>query len=56
MANAMEAIRQDVHREAAIDRIAIQVRVEKRGAGRSEIRISDGLESTWSATGASAVQ
>lgn len=30
------------HVAAMIDRIAVQVRVEKRGAGRSEIRISDG--------------
>ena len=44
------------HVAAMIDRIAVQVRVEKRGAGRSEIRISDGLGSTWSATGASTVQ
>jgi exonuclease SbcC len=35
------------HVAAMIDRIAVQVRVEKRGAGRSEIRISDGLVSTW---------
>lgn len=44
------------HVAAMIDRIAVQVRVEKRGAGRSEIRISNGLGSTWSVTGASAVQ
>jgi exonuclease SbcC len=44
------------HVAAMIDRIAVQVRVEKRGAGRSEIRISDGLGSTWSATGTSAVR
>jgi exonuclease SbcC len=31
------------HVAAMIDRIAVQVRVEKRGAGRSEIRITDGL-------------
>ena len=35
------------HVAAMIDRIAVQVRVEKRGAGRSEIRIADGLGSTW---------
>ena len=29
------------HVAAMIDRIAVQVRVEKRGAGRSEVRISD---------------
>ena len=40
------------HVAAMIDRIAVQVRVEKRGAGRSEIRISDGMGSTWSAAGA----
>jgi exonuclease SbcC len=44
------------HVAAMIDRIGVQVRVEKRGAGRSEIRISNGLGSTWSATGASTVQ
>lgn len=44
------------HVAAMIDRIAVQVRVEKRGAGRSEIRISDELGSTWSASGASAMQ
>ncbi len=32
------------HVAAMIDRIAVQVRVEKRGGGRSEIRILDGLE------------
>jgi exonuclease SbcC len=31
------------HVTAMIDRIVVQVRVEKRGAGRSEIRISDVL-------------
>ena len=31
------------HVAAMIDRIAVQIRVEKRGAGRSEIRISDEL-------------
>ena len=44
------------HVAAMIDRIGVQVRVEKRGAGRSEIRISNGLGPTWSATGASTVQ
>jgi exonuclease SbcC len=44
------------HVAAMIDRIGVQLRVEKRGAGRSEIRISNGLGSTWSATGASTVQ
>ena len=44
------------HVAAMIDRIGVQVRVEKRGAGRSEIRISNGLGSTWSATGARTVQ
>ena len=31
------------HVAAMIERIAVQVRVEKRGAGRSEIRVSDGM-------------
>jgi DNA repair protein SbcC/Rad50 len=31
------------HVAAMIDRIAVQVRLEKRGAGRSEIRITNGL-------------
>lgn len=44
------------HVAAMIDRIGVQVRVEKRGAGRSEIRISNGPGSTWSATGVSTVQ
>ena len=35
------------HVAAIIARIGVQVRVEKRGAGRSEIRISNGLASTW---------
>jgi DNA repair protein SbcC/Rad50 len=39
------------HVAAMIDRIAVQVRVEKRGAGRSEIRVADGLGSTWSVNG-----
>jgi DNA repair protein SbcC/Rad50 len=38
------------HVAAMIDRITVQVRVEKRGAGRSEIRIVDGVGSMWSAT------
>lgn len=36
------------HVAAMIDRIAVQVRVEKRGGGRSEVRISTALASTWS--------
>ncbi|WP_429923199.1 AAA family ATPase [Agrobacterium vitis] len=36
------------HVAAMIERIAVQVRVEKRGAGRSEIRVSDGSEPIWS--------
>jgi exonuclease SbcC len=35
------------HVAAMIERIAVQVRVEKRGAGRSEIRVSDGLGAIW---------
>jgi exonuclease SbcC len=38
------------HVAAMIERIAVQVRVEKRGAGRSEIRVSDGMGAAWSAT------
>jgi exonuclease SbcC len=38
------------HVAAMIDRITVQVRVEKRGAGRSEIRIVDGVGSMWSVT------
>ncbi|MGB8841893.1 MAG: AAA family ATPase [Aliidongia sp.] len=34
------------HVAGMIDRIAVQVRVEKRGAGRSEVRILDGLGAT----------
>jgi DNA repair protein SbcC/Rad50 len=44
------------HVAAMIDRIGVQVRVEKRGAGRSEIRISNGLGSIWSATETSTTQ
>jgi exonuclease SbcC len=40
------------HVAAMIDRIAVQVRVEKRGAGRSEIRVSADMVATWSPTGA----
>jgi exonuclease SbcC len=40
------------HVAAMIERIAVQVRVEKRGAGRSEIRVSDGMGATWPATSA----
>ncbi|MGO9546471.1 MAG: AAA family ATPase [Rhodomicrobium sp.] len=36
------------HVAAMIDRIAIQVRVEKRGGGRSAVRISDGSLAGWS--------
>jgi exonuclease SbcC len=36
------------HVAAMIDRIAVQVRVEKRGGGRSEVRITTALASTWS--------
>ncbi|WPP02698.1 AAA family ATPase [Methylocella tundrae] len=35
------------HVAAMIERIAVQVRVEKRGGGRSEIKVSDGMEATW---------
>ncbi|WP_439573840.1 AAA family ATPase [Phreatobacter sp.] len=38
------------HVAAMIDRIAVQVRVEKRGAGRSEIRVSDGVAAAWPTT------
>jgi exonuclease SbcC len=44
------------HVAAMIDRIAVQVCVEKRGAGRSEIRIVDGVRSMWSATEVSVAQ
>jgi exonuclease SbcC len=44
------------HVAAMIDRIAVQVCVEKRGAGRSEIRIVDGVRSMWSATEISVAQ
>ncbi|NEI63861.1 MULTISPECIES: AAA family ATPase [Rhizobium] len=37
------------HVAAMIERIAVQVRVEKRGAGRSEIKVSDGSQPIWSA-------
>lgn len=37
------------HVAAMIERIAVQVRVEKRGAGRSEIRVSGGMGATWAA-------
>ncbi|ODT21759.1 MAG: exonuclease SbcC [Kaistia sp. SCN 65-12] len=37
------------HVAAMIERIAVQVRVEKRGGGRSEIRVSDGMVATWPA-------
>ena len=40
------------HVAAMIERIAVQVRVEKRGAGRSEIRVSDGMGATWPAISA----
>ena len=39
------------HVAAMIERIAVQVRVEKCGAGRSEIRISTGMGTMWSAIG-----
>lgn len=44
------------HVAAMIDRIAVQVRVEKRGAGRSEVRIFDEPGSAWSTTSATAAQ
>jgi exonuclease SbcC len=44
------------HVAAMIDRIAVQVRVEKRGAGRSEIQISNGLDATWSSADVTAAQ
>lgn len=44
------------HVAAMIDRIAVQVCVEKRGAGRSEIRIVDGVRSMWLATEISVAQ
>jgi exonuclease SbcC len=37
------------HVAAMIGRIAVQVRVEKRGGGRSEIKVSDGMEAPWPA-------
>ena len=37
------------HVAAMIERISVQVRVEKRGAGRSEIRVSDSMGATWPA-------
>lgn len=37
------------HVAAMIERIAVQVRVEKRGAGRSEITVSAGMGATWAA-------
>jgi len=37
------------HVATMIERIAVQVRVEKRGAGRSEIRISDSTSPKWQA-------
>ncbi|HVA12955.1 MAG TPA: AAA family ATPase [Stellaceae bacterium] len=40
------------HVAAMIERIAVQVRVEKRGAGRSEIRVSDGMGTTGPAMSA----
>jgi exonuclease SbcC len=40
------------HVAAMIERIAVRVRVEKCGAGRSEIRISNGMGTTWPAVGA----
>lgn len=39
------------HVAAMIDRIAVQIRVEKRGGGRSEVRIATTLASTWSGGG-----
>ncbi len=44
------------HVAAMIDRIAVQVRVEKRGAGRSEVRIFDEPGSAGSTTSATAAQ
>ncbi|WP_316206877.1 MULTISPECIES: AAA family ATPase [unclassified Bradyrhizobium] len=38
------------HVAAMIERIAVQVRVEKRGAGRSEIRVFDGMGAAWPTT------
>lgn len=38
------------HVAAMIERIAVQVRVEKRGAGRSEVRVSDDTGTAWPAT------
>ena len=40
------------HVAAMIERIAVQVRVEKCGAGRSEIRIVTAMGTTWPAIGA----
>lgn len=37
------------HVAAMIERIAVQVRVEKCGAGRSEIRVSTGMGTVWPA-------
>ncbi|MHC2622219.1 exonuclease SbcC [Bradyrhizobium huanghuaihaiense] len=38
------------HVAAMIERIAVQVRVEKRGAGRSEIRVSNSMGAAWPTT------
>lgn len=40
------------HVAAMIERIAVQVRVEKCGAGRSEIRIATAMGTTWPSIGA----
>ena len=40
------------HVAAMIERISVQVRVEKRGAGRSQISITDGMGTTLTAMGA----
>lgn len=40
------------HVAAMIERIAVQIRVERRGAGRSEIRVSDGMGANWPAISA----
>ena len=44
------------HVAAMIDRIAVQVRVEKRGGGRSEVRVASALPSTWSTSNERAVR
>ena len=46
-----DTVREITHVASMIERIAVQVRVEKCGAGRSEIRVSGGNGATWSRAG-----